>query len=137
MYLFDTMIISYLLRGDPLAALYRAELDSNGPMSISCQTVGEILYGAAQKRWGASKRAKVDRLMLRFTVLPIDMATAAIYGEIRAGADKLGRPLESQDAWIMATAKQRGLTLVTHDGDMQVGAQVGVDITSRIPDISR
>ncbi len=128
MYIFDTMILSYLIRHDPLAALYRGELTSGEPIFISCQTVGEIRYGAVKKNWGPEKIKKALRIVSQFAVLPIDETTANFYGDIRAGADKLGRSLHSQDAWILATAKQYKLTLVSHDGDVDVGEELGVNV---------
>lgn len=128
MYIFDTMILSYLIRHDPLAALYKTELTSGEPIFISCQTVGEIRYGAAKRNWGPEKKMKALRIIGQFAVLPIDETTANFYGDIRAGADKLGRSLHSQDAWILATAKQFNLTLVSHDYDVNVGRELGIKV---------
>lgn len=131
MYLFDTMILSYLIRQDPLAALYRDELTSSEPVFISCQTVGEIRYGAAKKNWGPERIRNALKIANQFAILPLDEATAPIYGEVRAGAAKLGRPLLSQDAWILATAKQYNLILVSHDSDTVVGEEFGIKIIRR------
>ena len=109
MYLFDTMILSYLIRQDPLAVLYRSELTCREPIFISCQTVGEIRFGAAKRNWGSERIQKALKIVNHFAILPLDDATATIYGDIRAGASRLGRPLLSQDAWILATAKQYNL----------------------------
>jgi predicted nucleic acid-binding protein len=46
MYIVDTMLISYIFRDDPLALPYQAELESNQPLFMSVQTVGELYYGA-------------------------------------------------------------------------------------------
>jgi predicted nucleic acid-binding protein len=52
MYIVDTMLISYIFRDDPLALPYQAELESNQPLFMSVQTVGELYYGAENKGWG-------------------------------------------------------------------------------------
>jgi tRNA(fMet)-specific endonuclease VapC len=128
MFIFDTMILSYLIRRDPLAALYSGELTNGEPIFISCQTVGEIHYGAAKKNRGTERIKKALSVVSQFAVLPIDETTANFYGDIRAGADKLGRPLNSQDAWILANAKQYNWILVSHDGDVDVGTELGIKI---------
>jgi predicted nucleic acid-binding protein len=131
MYLFDTMILSYLIRQDPLAALYRSELTSGEPIFVSCQTVGEIRFGAVKINWGPDRIQKALKIVNHFAVLPLDEATATIYGDIRAGASRLGRPLLSQDAWILATAKQYNLILVSHDSDVSVGNEFGIKTIKR------
>ena len=85
MYLFDTMILSYLIRQDPLAVLYRSELTCREPIFISCQTVGEIRFGAAKRNWGSERIQKALKIVNYFAVLPLDEVTTTIYVDIRAG----------------------------------------------------
>ena len=73
---------------------------------------------------------KALKIVNHFAILPLDGATATIYGDIRAGASRLGRPLLSQDAWILATAKQYNLILVSHD-DVSIGHEFGIQTIKR------
>jgi len=125
------MLISYIFRGDPLALPYQAELESNQPLYISVQTVGELYYGAENKGWGKPKRQKIDSLVREYVVLPIDQETAMHYAAVRAISKKAGRLLTSQDTWIVATAKQYGLTLISNDLDVTIGDSVGINVICR------
>jgi tRNA(fMet)-specific endonuclease VapC len=131
MYIVDTMLISYIFRGDPLALPYQAELESNQPLYISVQTVGELYYGAENKGWGKPRRQKIDALVGEYVVLPIDQETALHYAAVRAISKKVGRLLTSQDTWIVATAKQYGLTLISNDLDVDIGESVGIKVVCR------
>jgi len=48
-----------------------------------------------------------------------------------SAARKAGRRLDVADAWIMATARQFNLILVSHDQDIVVGENIGVQIICR------
>src|SRR5579863_6126220 len=53
----------------------------------------------------------------RFRFPPGDLDTARIYGAIRAELDAKAQPIQSNDIWIAALARQYHLTLLTRDGD--------------------
>jgi predicted nucleic acid-binding protein len=53
------------------------------------------------------------------------------YAAVRAISKKVGRLLTSQDAWIVATAKQYGLTLISNDLDVDIGESVGINVICR------
>jgi tRNA(fMet)-specific endonuclease VapC len=48
-------------------------------------------------------------------IVPCDQATAQIYGEIKAGLRKKGRPLPDNDIWIAAQAIQHSGIIVSRD----------------------
>jgi predicted nucleic acid-binding protein len=49
--------------------------------------------------------------------VPYELELAKVWAEVTAHCKKRGRRLESGDAWIIATAVQRRLPLVSHDAD--------------------
>ena len=53
--LLDTNIVSYLMRTDPLALLYRPHL-ANHALAISFMTLAELYEGASRGDWGADRR---------------------------------------------------------------------------------
>jgi tRNA(fMet)-specific endonuclease VapC len=53
------------------------------------------------------------RVLPAVTVLPYDVATARVYGQIRAHLEATGRPLADADLQIAATALHHDLELVT------------------------
>jgi predicted nucleic acid-binding protein len=56
-------------------------------------------------------------LLLRFEdrILPIDNRVAVIWGDIVSDREAKGRPISVMDAFIAATARTYGLTLVTRN----------------------
>ncbi len=48
-------------------------------------------------------------------ILPFDGACAAIYGQIRASREAIGKPIEVEDAMIAATARAHGAYLATRN----------------------
>ena len=131
MYLLDTSIASFSFRVDPLLQLYNDELESGAPLFISAQTVAEIFFGMALKSWGAKKRTRMDETLARFAVLPMDNETAKVFADVMMSSRVLGRRLNIEDAWIVSTARQYGLLLLTHDPDMSIGDQFGVKVICR------
>jgi predicted nucleic acid-binding protein len=95
-------------------------------------TVCELYSGAEIRGWGARRRAELDRHIEKCTVLPIDAGMALPYGQVIAASRLAGRELTPPDALIVATAKRFGLILLTHDRDMLVGEQLGVNVVCRV-----
>jgi predicted nucleic acid-binding protein len=67
----------------------------------------------------------------KYGVLPIDNETARLCATTRSTAKNIGRELWTPDAWIMATTKQCEYKLVSHDGDMLVAKEVGIELICR------
>ena len=91
-----------------------------------------LLIWAEKRNWGPSRLAKLRAVASKYSILPIDAETAEIYSKVRVGAERLGRSLSSTDAWILSTAIQYELTLVTHDCDMTVDTQLGATVICRV-----
>jgi len=131
MYLFDTSIFSYLFRNDRVIGEYADELERDTRLFLSVQTVGELRVGASSRRWGSKRQEQLHNFIATFTVLPITDATTSHYCEIIVSAKRSGQALTVADAWIMATARQFGLTLVSHDRDMKIGEKMGIVVICR------
>lgn len=132
MFIVDTSVVSFFVRNNPLKELYRSEIESALPLSISVQTVAEILAGADSDNWGTRRRVALQNFLeTQFTIIPIDEKTVPIYVEMLNGSARLGRAMQVADTWIVATAKQHDLVLVTHDGDMLVSGELGVKLICR------
>lgn len=114
-YLFDTDAVSELLRRQPLAGYVRwlGEIPREDQFT-SAVTIGELYRGAFRSREPSRHLRNIeDRVLPVVSVLPFDAAVARVYGEISAGLQLLGRPLEDADLQIAATALHHGLRLVT------------------------
>ena len=113
-YLFDTDVLSAVLRRDPPLALIRrlAQVSPDEQFTTSI-TLGELLYGAARREsLTLARRARglVSRLV---EVLPFDAEAAEVYAEVRARLEAGGQPLAEPDLRIASISLARDLTLVT------------------------
>lgn len=114
-YLFDTDAISELLRPRPL----RPYLDWIGTISRDAQftsavTVGELFKGAYRSEAQQRHLTNIEeRVLPAVTVLPFDLATARVFGRLRADLERVGNLIPDADLQIAATAVHHGLELVT------------------------
>ncbi|MDR1512330.1 MAG: type II toxin-antitoxin system VapC family toxin [Propionibacteriaceae bacterium] len=118
-YLLDTNTLSHLMRAHPVA-LARLARHGNDRVFISAITEAEIRFGLAKNPEAARLHRAVDELWKMVTVLPFDVATAKVYGTLRAALEGAGQPLSPLDTLIAATALEHaqrpaGMVLVTND----------------------
>ena len=115
-YLFDTDILSNLLRRSPSPALLRRiALTPVEDQATSSITLGELYYGARRlAENGATLLGRIESMLLpNLSVLPFDRASARHYGELRAELESAGTPIGDADVRIAAIARAHGLTVVT------------------------
>ena len=116
MIVLDTSIVSYIFKRDTRARYYEEHTRGND-LAISFQTLEEILFGVRISGWGQRRINELLRHLERYEVVwPNDEMvelSAILRGERRA----LGRPLETADAWIAATALTLDCPLASHDRD--------------------
>ena len=63
------------------------------------------------------RREALDAFIRRFLIIPYDYELTQVWARIVVEAQRVGRPLETGDAWIAATAVRHSLVLYTHDSD--------------------
>ncbi|MEN0110448.1 MAG: type II toxin-antitoxin system VapC family toxin [Planctomycetota bacterium] len=119
--LVDTCVLSEARRadGDPrvrqaFGSFPEAEL------YVSVVTFGELRKGIERLAPGKRKRELAQWLeqitaSIGDRALPFDAETAAIWGELTAKAERVGRPIPIVDSLIAATAIQHGLQLMTRN----------------------
>src|SRR5512136_1911551 len=104
MYLFDTDVISRIVKAAPPAALI--DRLAQVPRALQFTTAinaAEIYYGAARTgRREALVKAYEDLVFARLTVLPFDMEGAKIFGRLKAALELRGRPRSEPDLRIAA-----------------------------------
>lgn len=121
-YLLDTNVLSEVRRSVPdgrvLAWLDAVDEDR---VFLSVISIAEIARGvhllADSHRKAALGQWLESELVQRFDarLLPVDTATALIWGELLAFAKGAGIGLSVMDGWIAATARRHELTLVTRN----------------------
>ena len=115
MYLLDTNIVSYWMRGHP-RLLDRIKTHSPRDLSLSAVTLAEIYYGI-EKSPGKKKerRRKIEHIRSQLEIHPFDESASEKYGILRAQLEKKGLVISERDLQIAATALARGLCVVTHN----------------------
>jgi len=110
----DTCIVSYLMKGGPLAEAYAPHTQSR-LLAISFITVGEMYFGAENRNWGTKKRKVLETTLRNFVVIPYDHEIARCYGRLVAERKHNGKPIAPNDAWIAACAARHAVPLLTHN----------------------
>ena len=112
--LVDTDVFSYVVEGHPFAERYSHHL--NGRVNLlSFQTVAEVLQGAYQSNWGDARLSALREELERYVIAPFRMEMVERFARLRAHRRRIGREIETADAWIAATALWLECPLVTHN----------------------
>jgi predicted nucleic acid-binding protein len=120
-YLLDTNILVHLIRNNPLGQRIQAQYNLRAVITrclISVVTVGEMEKLARSLGWGNNKLSKMRELLQQLIWIDInDPAIFSAYAEIACFSEEQGIRMGDNDAWIAATAKASGGTLLTTDRD--------------------
>lgn len=112
----DTNIVSALMH-DPKGRVAE-RIAEVGPdaICVSIIVAAELRYGCARK--GSAKLLeRVEAILGSVDVLAFDTPCDGCYGDIRAGLEKIGRPIGPNDLLIAAHAQSLGAVLVTANTD--------------------
>jgi tRNA(fMet)-specific endonuclease VapC len=114
-FLFDTDAISELLKPRPLDIYI--EWLSKVPREeqfTSSVVIGELYKGAYRSHARQKHLKNIEqRILPAVTALPYDVATAKVFGQIRAKLEEAGTILPDADLQIAATAIYHDLELVS------------------------
>ena len=115
MYLLDTNIVSYWMRGGPtIIGRLKERLPSD--LALSAVTLAEIFYGiekSAVKK--EERRLKMEKIASLLSIFSFDRQAAESYGRIRAYLESDGTVVSERDIQIAAIALANRLTVVTHN----------------------
>ncbi|MBI2919245.1 MAG: type II toxin-antitoxin system VapC family toxin [Chloroflexi bacterium] len=115
MYLFDTDVLSHVLRPFPLPSLVaRLAVVPAEQQFTSAITVGELVYGAYRSpRREHFLRRLEERVWPNVRVLSFNRSAGETYGRLRAELEQAGTPVAEPDLRIAAIALTHDLTVVT------------------------
>ena len=114
MYLLDTNIISYWMRGDQ-RVIDRIKKHSPSDLSLSSVTLAEILYGIEKSPVKKEeRRLKIDQISSVLDLHSLDESSAEEYAVIRSQLEKRGLVISERDTQIASIAMANKLTVVTH-----------------------
>jgi len=114
MFLIDTDILIYSLKGDPLVVEHLNQ-SSACPKAISVVSYGELIYGAHKSARPNENLARVRRLGEILPVIDISPAIMEAFGSLKADLEHGGNRLDDFDLVIAATAITIGYRLVTNN----------------------
>jgi tRNA(fMet)-specific endonuclease VapC len=87
-----------------------AEIDE---VAITWVTASELFYGAAKSSKPEANAALIVQFLSTLTVLTPDLASARLFGELKARLATNGRIVADADLFIAAISVSRGATLGT------------------------
>ena len=114
-YLLDTNIVSYWMRGDDKLI---SNIKSHKPseLSICTVTLAEIYYGIEKSPVKKKvRRNKIERISSQLEIHAFDEAAARKYAIIRSQLEKDGMIISERDLQIAAIATANKLIVVTHN----------------------
>ena len=123
-FLLDTNVVSEPLKPRPNAGVmnWLAAADED-TVFISVVTITELRYGIQRLDQGRRRQRLNDWLEGEFhdrfagRMVPVNEDVADACGRIVAYRESTGRPIETRDAYIAATAEVYGMTLVTRNAE--------------------
>jgi predicted nucleic acid-binding protein len=107
------------------AVLLAIETLASEELFVSVLSIGEIARGIAVLAEGKKKRALrmwLNTLERQYAdrLLPVDLETSRLWGELTAAAQRTGRIIHAADGMIAATARRHGLHVMTRNtGDFE------------------
>jgi tRNA(fMet)-specific endonuclease VapC len=129
----DTNVVSYFMKGGPLAVAYR-ELLRGKDLAISFMTVAELYEGAYRAGWNAPKLERLEAVLSGYAVIPSSPTVCRAWARIRE--QRRSRTISVDDAWIAASALAWSAELATHNPADFTGIPELRVLTSRVPPVS-
>jgi predicted nucleic acid-binding protein len=127
----DTDVVSFLFKRDTRANWYQPHLAGAVPF-VSFMTVAELDYWVRSARWGAARAAWLEQFLRHFATVPADRDLCRRWADVVLACRRAGRPIQTADAWIAATALHLGAPLLTHNRSDYAGVP-GLVILSAVP----
>ena len=112
LYMFDTNIVSKIMRDPHGPVAMRVLRTDPGQRKISVIVAAELRFGIA-KRSSKELAAKLEALVAEIGIVPFEPPADEIYADIRARLEKAGTPIGGNAMLIAAHALALGAILVT------------------------
>jgi len=114
-YLLDTNIVSYWMRGDE-KLINKIKNHKPSELSICTVTLAEIYYGIEKSPVKKKERRhKIERISSQLEIYPFDELAARKYSIIRSQLEKDGSVISARDLQIASIAMANKLIVVTHN----------------------
>jgi len=90
-------------------------------------TLGELERWQLERRWGPARKADLAQHLTKCDVLPASRELCTKWAEVSWKVRRKGRPIQTADAWIAASALYYQVPLITNnasDYEMVAGLQL-------------
>ena len=114
LYMLDTDICSYLIKGCSEELLLNLNKHSNDAICISSVTYAELLFGAIRINSKKIKN-KIEAIVQKIGIVYFDEQAASFYAKIRNILEENGTPIGNMDILIAACALSAGAVLITNN----------------------
>ena len=118
-YLLDSNIVSEIIKPEPDFNVIKKIAKHNSDCAIGAPTLHEMLYGYNRLPEGIFKKYLgsyiKDDVMENFKVKSYTEKASMIHSDIRADAEKIGKPVPFSDSMIAAIALANHMVLVTRN----------------------
>ena len=112
----DTSVVSILIRRVESATYYRERIVGRRAV-ISFQTLEELWFGAYKGSWGDRRKNALRQSLDRYEVMWPNSDLVRISAHLRSERERVGRRLNTGDAWVAATALLLECPLASDDHD--------------------
>jgi tRNA(fMet)-specific endonuclease VapC len=107
----DTDTCIALLRGHERVLRHRAAIGDE--VATTWVTAAELFFGAARSTSPSDNALLVTRFLATLDVLPPDLVSCRLFGEMKAHLFSSGQPVADADLFIASIAMAHGATVVT------------------------
>ena len=113
----DTSVVSILIRRAVSAAYYQERIAGRRAV-ISFQTLEELWFGAYKGNWGDRRKNALRQILNLYEIVWPNSDLVRISAQLRSERERVGRRLNTGDAWIASTALLLECPIVSHDRDL-------------------
>jgi tRNA(fMet)-specific endonuclease VapC len=110
----DTDVVSMLFKGDTRALAYRTHVTGR-LLGISFMTLAELERWSLERGWGPKRKLELAEHVAKYAVLPVSRELCVKWAEVSFAAKRRGRPIQTADAWIAASALYYQVPLITNN----------------------
>jgi predicted nucleic acid-binding protein len=110
----DTDVVSMLFKGDSRGLEYRRHI-SGRLLGISFMTLAELERWSLERGWGPQRKLDLAQHLTHYVVLPVSRELCLKWAEVSFSAKRKGRPIQTADAWIAASALYYQVPLITNN----------------------
>jgi len=115
MFVLDTDISIFLLRGRAATAVERLRKVDENDVAVAAVTAAELRFGAVHSGNPRGNLEQVERFLAPLALLPFDDHAALHFAIIKQQLAKAGFLIGTMELLIAATVRAHGATLVTNN----------------------